>query len=178
MPMKLVLRLHSQLQGSRAQVGKFSVKPETWKTIFFKKTCNFQLKWTVLILPLKCQKYYCPRKVVVSNTVFTPPPSPKKGKVGAGLRTQISNPFSFWSHEVPPASMHLQVQEVSSQSRYGEGGTAGAGHGLVCCPCSRPGYESFRPNLQNNFPARSRQTTQKKQSLKKCDQGNNEMEMP
>lgn len=137
MPMKLVLRLHSQLQGSRAQVGKFSVKPETWKTVF-KRTYNFQLKWTVLIFPLKCQEYYCPRKEVVSNTVFTPPPSLKKGKAGAGLRTQISNPFSSGSHEVSPACMHLQAREASSQSRHGPAGS-------FCRPCSKPGHESFRP---------------------------------
>ena len=28
--------------------------------------------------------------------------------------------------------------------------------GCFCRPCSRPGYESSRPNLQNDLPARSR----------------------
>ena len=41
MPMKLVFRLHSELQGSRAQVGKLSIKSETLKTVFFKRTYNF-----------------------------------------------------------------------------------------------------------------------------------------
>ena len=124
MTMKLVLRLHSELQGSRAQVGKFSIKSETLKTVFFKRTYNFQLKWTVLIFLLKCQEHYFPRKEVVSNTVFNS--LPNKGERRGRSKDSDIKSFQLWSRG-SPASVRLQAQEASSQSRHGEGGRAGAG---------------------------------------------------
>lgn len=93
MPMKLVFRLHSERQGSRAQVGKLSIKSETLKTVFFKRTYNFQLKWTVLIFPLKRQEYYFPRKEV-SNTVFNS--LPNKGERRGRSEDSDIKPFQLW----------------------------------------------------------------------------------
>lgn len=173
MPMKLVLRLHSELQGSRAQVGKFSIKSETLKTVFFKRTYNFQLKWTVLIFPLKCQEHYFPRKEVVSNTVFNSLPN-KGERRGRSKDTDIKS-FQLWNRGSPceyaAAGTGGEQPEPTWRRWQGWRGPAGC----FCRPCSRPGYESSSPNLQNDLPARSQHTIGKKRSLKKRDQGNNEV---
>lgn len=74
--------------------------------------------------------------------------------------------------------MHLQAQEVSSQSRHREGGTAGVG---PRAPSAAPA-----PGLVTSHSVPIYRTTSlrevgkplRKQSLKKRDQGNNEVEMP
>lgn len=107
-----------------------------------------------------------------SQTQSSIPPQ-QRGKEGRSEDSDIK-PFQLWEPRGSlPMSMQPQAEEASSQSQHGGGGTLARPAGSFCHPCSRPGYESFHPNLQNDLPARSRTIIRKEMPLKNQRLGNN-----
>ena len=105
-------------------------------------------------------------------------PLPQKGEGGSRSEDSDIKSFQLWEprglpREYASAGAGGEQPEPARRRQHGRHGPAGS----FCRPCSKPGHESFRPIYRTTSlwevgkPLR-------KQSLKKRDQGNNEVEMP